>query len=93
MAHRTESIRPSIWRKTERIERQVVYDIFRLLESLVPVYDVEQELEEAQAEFGIILAEKQKEAVRMVFRSPFSIITGGPGKRKNHKSAGNPAGI
>lgn len=63
-------------------ERQVVYDIFRLLESLVPVYDVEQELEEAQAEFGIILAEKQKEAVRMVFRSPFSIITGGPGKGK-----------
>lgn len=63
-------------------ERRVVYDVFRLMDALVPSYDIEQELEEAQAEFGIILAEKQKEAVRMVFRSPVSIITGGPGKGK-----------
>lgn len=39
-------------------------------------------LEEAQAELGIVLAERQKEAVRMVFPSQVSIITGGPGKGK-----------
>ena len=44
--------------------------------------DIEKELEEAQAESGIILAQKQKDAARMVFQSPVSIITGGPGKGK-----------
>lgn len=63
-------------------EIHAVKDIFRILDAAVPAIDVSQELEEAQAEFGIILAEKQKEAVRMVFQSPFSIITGGPGKGK-----------
>lgn len=73
----------AIYRKENREdERQAVMDIFRLLDAPVKCYEIEQELEEAQAEFGIILAEKQKEAVRMVFRSPVSIITGGPGKGK-----------
>ena len=43
---------------------------------------MERELEEVQAELGIVLAERQKEAVRMVFQSQVSIITGGPGKGK-----------
>ena len=43
---------------------------------------MERELEEVQAELGILLAERQKEAVRMVFQSHVSIITGGPGKGK-----------
>ena len=63
-------------------EVSAAYHINRILSAPAPVYDVEQLLEETQAEFGIILAEKQKEAVRMVFKSPLSIITGGPGKGK-----------
>lgn len=75
--------RAAIYRKENREdERRAVRDIFRLLDAPVKCYEIEQELEEAQAEFGIILAEKQKEAVRMVFHSPVSIITGGPGKGK-----------
>ena len=57
-------------------------DIVRLLKAPVPTFNIERELEEVQAEFGMILAEKQKEAVRMVFQSSVSIITGGPGKGK-----------
>ena len=73
----------AIYLKSNRQDEQsAVKDIFRILTAQIPVYDIEQELEEAQAELGILLAEKQKEAVRMVFRSPFSIITGGPGKGK-----------
>lgn len=43
---------------------------------------VEKELEQAQQELGITLSERQKQAVRMVFESPISIITGGPGTGK-----------
>lgn len=39
-------------------------------------------LERVQKEEGIVLHEKQKEAVCMVFEHPVSIITGGPGRGK-----------
>lgn len=45
-------------------------------------YEVELELEQAQRDLGIILSEQQKQAVRMVFKNPISIITGGPGTGK-----------
>lgn len=43
---------------------------------------IEKELEQAQRELGITLSERQKQAVQMVFESPISIITGGPGTGK-----------
>lgn len=48
----------------------------------IPSESIEKELEEAQKVLGITLSDCQKEAVRMVFRSPISIITGGPGTGK-----------
>lgn len=69
-------------KKNRDAEKRAVYHILRLLSSTVPVFDIEQELEEAQADCGMVLAEQQKEAVRMVFNNPLSIITGGPGKGK-----------
>lgn len=45
-------------------------------------YEVEPELEQAQKDLGIILSEQQRQAVRMVFKNPISIITGGPGTGK-----------
>ena len=73
----------SIFLKSNReAERSAAYHIVRLLKSQTVRLDIEKELEEAQAEAGIVLAEKQKDAARMVFQSPVSIITGGPGKGK-----------
>ena len=45
-------------------------------------YDIEKELAQAQTALAITLSEKQKQAVRMVFRNQISIITGGPGTGK-----------
>lgn len=45
-------------------------------------YEVEPELEQAQKDLGIILSEQQRQSVRMVFKNPISIITGGPGTGK-----------
>lgn len=45
-------------------------------------YEVEPELEQAQKDLGITLSEQQRQAVRMVFKNPISIITGGPGTGK-----------
>ena len=53
----------------------------RLLEKPVPL-SIEPELEKAQKTLGITLSETQKQAVRMVFAHPISIITGGPGTGK-----------
>ena len=50
----------------------------RLLEKPV-LLSIEPELEKAQKTLGITLSETQKQAVRMVFAHPISIITGGPG--------------
>lgn len=73
----------SIFLKLNReVEKTAAYHIVRLLKTQDTCLDIERELEEAQAEAGIILAQKQKDAARMVFQSPVSIITGGPGKGK-----------
>lgn len=73
----------SIFLKMNReAEKCAAYHIVRLLKTQDPCLNIEQELEEAQAESGIVLAKKQKDAARMVFQSPVSIITGGPGKGK-----------
>lgn len=53
----------------------------RLLEKPV-LLSIEPELEKAQKTLGITLSETQKQAVRMVFAHPISIITGGPGTGK-----------
>lgn len=44
--------------------------------------NIECELEMAQRHLGITLSDQQKKAVRMVFQSHMSIITGGPGTGK-----------
>ncbi|MFR9151833.1 MAG: ATP-dependent RecD-like DNA helicase [Hungatella sp.] len=73
----------SVFLKMNReAEKTAAYHIVRLLKTQGTCLDIEKELEEAQAESGIILAQKQKDAARMVFQSPVSIITGGPGKGK-----------
>jgi exodeoxyribonuclease V alpha subunit len=43
---------------------------------------LEQHLKEVQKENGVLLSEKQAEAVRMCMENRFSIITGGPGTGK-----------
>lgn len=45
-------------------------------------FPIDQELTQAQQVLGITLSERQKQAVRMVFEKPLSIITGGPGTGK-----------
>lgn len=73
----------SVFLKLNReAEKTAAYHMVRLLSSQNDRLDIERELEEAQAESGIVLAQKQKDAARMVFQSPVSIITGGPGKGK-----------
>lgn len=56
--------------------------IARKLHERIPVLTIEKELEEAQEDLNITLSEQQKEAVRIVFANPISIITGGPGTGK-----------
>ena len=68
--------------KNREAEQTAAGNLVRLLRENGNAFDVERELEEVQAELGIVLAERQKEAVRMVFQSQVSIITGGPGKGK-----------
>lgn len=63
-------------------ELYAAYHLVRLLKAETSKPDIEQPLEEAEAAFGIILSERQKDAVRMVFQSNVSVITGGPGKGK-----------
>ncbi|MEY8393463.1 ATP-dependent RecD-like DNA helicase [Lachnospiraceae bacterium 45-P1] len=68
--------------KNREAEQTAAGNLVRLLRENGNAFDVERELEEVQAELGIVLAERQKEAVHMVFQSQVSIITGGPGKGK-----------
>lgn len=56
--------------------------VARKLHERIPTLTIEKELEEAQEDLNITLSEQQKEAVRMVFANPISIITGGPGTGK-----------
>lgn len=53
----------------------------RLILPLSPI-DIEKEMEMAQKDLGIMLSERQRQAVRMVFTYSTSIITGGPGTGK-----------
>lgn len=62
-----------------KAERDAARDIIRILYGNEDRINIEPYLERVQKKEGIILAEKQKEAVRMAFRSGVSIITGGPG--------------
>ncbi len=63
-------------------ETQTAAMIARRLLKQGKSYEIESELEQAQKELHITLSEKQKQAVRMVFRNNISIITGGPGTGK-----------
>lgn len=54
----------------------------KLLERTNPL-NIERELQQAEKSIGITLSEGQKQAVRMVFQSHLSIITGGPGTGKS----------
>ena len=60
-------------------ENQTASMIARRLLDQGEAYDIEKELAQAQAALEITLSERQKQAVRMVFRNQISIITGGPG--------------
>lgn len=50
--------------------------VARKLHERIPTLTIEKELEEAQEDLNITLSEQQKEAVRMVFANPISIING-----------------
>ena len=56
--------------------------IAKMLVQQTKPLDIEMELEQAQKDLGMVLSERQKQAVRMVFANRISIITGGPGTGK-----------
>ena len=84
------SLQKSIVVEEERIysirqyeeETQTASMIARRLWEKPVLLSIEPELEKAQKTLGITLSETQKQAVRMVFAHPISIITGGPGTGK-----------
>ncbi len=64
-------------------EEQSARSIARMLKRKKETYPrLEEYLQEAQKESGIILSDKQAEAVRMCMENSFSVITGGPGTGK-----------
>ena len=63
-------------------ERLTAVMIAKKLQMPRQPFPIEDELGQAQQVLGITLSERQKQAVRMVFESPLSIITGGPGTGK-----------
>ena len=65
-------------------ETSSVENLGRLLKSVVPVnqQEVDQAIAEFEKENSFVLAENQKQAVKMVFSNQVSIITGGPGTGK-----------
>lgn len=69
-------------KKNYQDEAVAAKEMVRLLESDIPQVNVREALEKVQQLDGICLGEKQKEAVRNTFKSPVSIITGGPGRGK-----------
>ena len=70
-------------------EKEAAYHLVRLLRSPGNTYNIERELEAVLAKSKMTLAQKQEEAVRMVFRSQVSIITGGPGFRRSSPPHGS----
>lgn len=63
-------------------ERLTAVMIAKKLQMPRQPFPIENEINQAQQVLGITLSERQKQAVRMVFESPLSIITGGPGTGK-----------
>lgn len=63
-------------------ERLTALMVAKRIQAARQPFQIENELEQAQQVLGITLSERQKQAVRMVFESPLSIITGGPGTGK-----------
>ena len=68
--------------KNYRYESGAAKELNRLLSAGCRKYEIESELKQIQKKTGVMLAEKQAEAVRTAFKSPVSIITGGPGMGK-----------
>ncbi len=62
-----------------KAERDAAKDIVRIFYGNVEKIDINPYLERVQKKERIVLAERQKEAVRTAFRHGVSIITGGPG--------------
>ena len=56
-------------------ERLTALMIAKRIQTARQPFPIENELEQAQQVLGITLSERQKQAVRMVFESPLSIIT------------------
>lgn len=63
-------------------EKAAAIHLIRLLSASGKTYEIDRELEAVMAKSHLTLAKQQEEAVRMVYRSQISIITGGPGKGK-----------
>ena len=63
-------------------ENQTASMIARRLLVQGEAYEIDKELEEAEAALAITLTERQRQAVRMVVQSQISIITGRPGTGK-----------
>lgn len=63
-------------------EAECAENVCRLLHSKVKTKDISELIEKFEATLGYKLADKQKEAVQMVFDHPISIITGGSGRGK-----------
>lgn len=66
-----------------KAEQATAHAVAELLRAPVPTLpDVEQALAESQQELGLMLSERQCEAVRTCFSNGLSVITGGPGTGK-----------
>ena len=76
-----EGERIYISQQYEEEDRTAAMTVRKILTGIAPV-EIEKELNVAQQALGISLSDRQKQAVRMVFQSPISIITGGPGTGK-----------
>lgn len=76
-----EGERIYISQQYEEEDRTAAMTVRKILSGIAPV-EIEKELNMAQQALGISLSDRQKQAVRMVFQSPISIITGGPGTGK-----------
>lgn len=63
------------------LAKELGYKVSRNGEAM-PKTDVEKSIKEYQKEHGIVLAEKQREAIRQMFSNEILIVTGNPGTGK-----------
>ncbi len=64
-------------------ERTIVREIYRLKDTAInDAQNVEQLIAAYEQEQNIHLADNQKDAIKMVFENPVSVLTGGPGTGK-----------